>query len=103
MRSVWASWLDRNDPETQALLEAALLHIRLLDEFLGIQLARRASLGPGEVDGSWNVTECALACCEERATFFTLLAKSKKDRYDAFLDAPKLVDEDSTRFKTALT
>ena len=92
------------EPETQALLEAALLHVRLLDEFLGNKgrdtdvkanywvpgWVPRGWLEPSareqinwrvahlsalrEVYGYWSVTEYAQACCEELDTFFKAVA-----------------------------
>ena len=118
------------EPETQALLEAVLIHLRLLDEFLGNQgrdtdvKARYWNpgwgsdqwLAPGareqiswrvahlsslrEIDSYWRVTEYVLACCEELEKFFKTVKPS--ERLDAFLEAPELAQAGVTEFRAAL-
>jgi len=120
------------EPETQALLEAVLLHLRLLVEFLGNKgrdtdakanfwvpgWVPRQWLEPSvreqinwrvahlsslrDVYGVWAVTEYALACLEELDRFFKAVGGGSRDRLDAFDGAEELVTEAIAEYAAAL-
>ena len=61
----WANRGDRSDPSVDALLEASLVHIRLLNDFL-CKKPERDDVGAYHFAISWQVDQHSVLDCEQR-------------------------------------
>lgn len=121
------------DPVSNALLDAVLVHLRLLDDFLrngGWDTDIKASdwvpkwrpvqwLGPRvrerinwqvahlsglrETEHDWYLGESVLACCEQLSRFFDEVGRVSTDRLAEFLDADEKAREGVDEFAAVLS